>query len=61
MNKPKLVIDYKNNKRYYVDHSLHREDGPAVEYKNGNKYWYINGVFYREDGPALEYIDGDNF
>jgi hypothetical protein len=23
--------------------TLHREDGPAIEYPNGDKYWYFNG------------------
>ena len=23
--------------------TLHREDGPAIEYANGDKYWYFNG------------------
>ena len=36
----------------------HREDGPAVEQKNGIKSWWINGKRHREDGPALERPDG---
>jgi len=24
--------------------SLHREDGPAIVFKNGSEYWYLNGV-----------------
>lgn len=34
-------------------HILHREDGPAIEKKNGAKYWYLNGELHREDGPAI--------
>lgn len=32
---------------------LHREDGPAVEWKDGSEEWYINDVLHREDGPAV--------
>jgi len=38
---------------------FHREDGPAIEYKNGDKYWFINDKCHREDGPAVEYANGD--
>jgi len=38
---------------------LHREDGPAVEYRNGDKCYFINGELHREDGPAIEYRNGD--
>jgi len=40
---------------------LHREDGPAVEWKDGVKYWFINGQLHRTDGPAMEYPDGRKF
>lgn len=43
---------------YYKDGLLHREDGPAVEGKDGSKEWYLNGNLHREDGPAVEYADG---
>lgn len=51
-------------KVYYKDSSLlttHREDGPAMEYKNGLKFWYTNGSLHREDGPAIEWLDGSYF
>jgi len=38
--------------------TIHREDGPAIEYYNGSKEWYINGKPHREDGPAKEYSNG---
>lgn len=54
--------------RYYHEHngttfwyrgiSLHREDGPAVEFPDGSKFWYLNGKYHREDMPALEYSNG---
>jgi len=34
--------------------TLHREDGPAIEWKSGMKEWYINGKRHRDDGPAIE-------
>ena len=38
---------------------LHREDGPAVDCKDGHKQWWINGKLHREDGPAVEYMNGN--
>lgn len=46
---------------YYKDERctiLHREDGPAIEWKNGDKHWFINGNRHREDGAAIEYVYG---
>ena len=40
---------------------FHRNDGPAIEYKNGNKFWYQNGKLHRMDAPAIEYADGEKF
>lgn len=37
---------------------LHREDGPAVEWRSGSKEWFINGTRHREDGPAIEHANG---
>ena len=43
------------DKEYYNNEGLlHREDGPAVIYKNGPKCWYLNGKRHRIDGPAIE-------
>lgn len=39
---------------------LHRENGPAVVYKDGTECWYLNGVWMTEErfkcltGPAVE-------
>jgi hypothetical protein len=41
-------------KRWYKNGLLHREDGPAIERSNGTKFWYIKDNLYREDGPAVE-------
>lgn len=39
---------------------LHREDGPAIEYKSGPKHWFVNGKRHRLDGPAIEYPNSYN-
>jgi hypothetical protein len=49
-----------DDRAYFVNNKLHREDGPAVEYARGDKFWYINGKLHREDGPAMEY-DGHKY
>jgi hypothetical protein len=56
----------KESKFYYRDgttsekrdfsKTLHREDGPAVEWANGDRDWFINGKYHRVDGPALEMV-----
>ena len=51
-NTHSIQIDKYGTKRYYVNNSLHREDGPAVEWFNGSKEWYKDGKHHREDGPA---------
>jgi hypothetical protein len=43
---------------WYCNGHLHREDGPAIEFKNGNKKWYINDQLHRENGPAIEFPGG---
>lgn len=42
---------------HYKDGKEHREDGPAVELKDGTRKWFINGKLHREDGPAVIAID----
>lgn len=41
-----------------ADGHVHREGGPAVEWKDGSKEWYKHGKRHREDGPACEYANG---
>ena len=40
------------------EHHVHRDDGPAVEEKDGRKTWYRHGQVHREDGPARIFPDG---
>ena len=58
-NKSELKVNSNGDKFWYLNSYLHREDGPAVEYKNGNKYWYLNDKLHRIDGPAVEYVSGN--
>jgi len=56
----KIYIDryeskiYKNSKG-----SLHRLNGPAIEYLDGDNSWYKEGMLHRADGPAIEHSDGN--
>lgn len=49
---------YLEQKVFFKDkeHKIfHREDGPAIIYKNGRKEWWIDNKLHRMDGPAIEY------
>lgn len=50
--------DKHGNIYWYLNEKLHREDGPAIEWKNGSKDWIINGKRHRIDGPAVEGTNG---
>ena len=62
MSKEQFIhIDEYDTKFYFADRemtTLHREDGPAIEWADGSKSWWLNGKCHREDGPAIEYADG---
>ena len=53
-----LNILANGDKHWFLNHKLHREDGPAIEKADGSKFWYLNGKRHRTDGPAIEYADG---
>jgi hypothetical protein len=55
------IIKRDGNTYYYLNGLLHREDGPALQYKCGYKEWYINGKYHREDGPAIEDANGNKY
>jgi hypothetical protein len=59
MSESTLTIDSLGTKIWKSNNGLHREDGPAIEFKNGTKMWFFNGVRHRIDGPASEYSNGD--
>jgi hypothetical protein len=50
---------HKDRTEWYLNGELHREDGPAIEWKDGSKAWHLNGQSHREDGPALEWANGE--
>jgi hypothetical protein len=56
--KNRLEIDIYNNKIYWKNNQVHREDGPAIETASGDKFWYLNDKRHRIDGPAIEYVSG---
>jgi hypothetical protein len=58
-NQPELEVDVYGCKQWVLNGLYHREDGPAVEYKNGDKAWYLNGIYHREDGPAIIHPNGE--
>lgn len=44
---------------FLADDKLHREDGPAVIYRDGETQWFINGNRHRLDGgPVIEKPNG---
>ena len=53
----------KGTLQYHIDYNkmgvIHRENGPAIIYKNGHKEWVINGKSHRLDGPAIEFANGE--
>jgi len=56
-----IEINEEGNTYYHADKemtTLHRVDGPAIEYDDGSREWYLNGKLHREDGPAIEWADG---
>jgi hypothetical protein len=47
-------------KCWYLNHQVHRKNGPAIECFNGNKYWYKYDKRHREDGPAVIFLHTNN-
>ena len=51
-------IDSFQNKYWYKEGKLHREDGPAIECNIINDHrWYKEDKLHREDGPAIEFYN----
>lgn len=38
---------------WYLNGSIHRENGPALEYLNGDVCWYFKNRLHRENAPAV--------
>ena len=56
-DKYKIIVD-PMVKQFFKNGLWHRDNGPAVEYKNGDKYWCKEGEYHRVDGPAIELNNG---
>ena len=61
MSQPKMRVDKYGIKQWWLNHNLHREDGPAIEYPDGQKQWYLNDekvsweqVFRQAKTPEIE-------
>jgi len=39
---------------WWFNGKIHREDAPAIEWKNGYKEWYLEGFWYREEKDYWE-------
>jgi hypothetical protein len=59
MNKSILDNSNSNVKIFRLDGKLHREDGPAIEWKDGRIEWFLFGKLHRVDGPAVISSDGE--
>lgn len=66
----KCFTDKYGNKRWYNDlGELHREDGPAIEYRAGTKAWFVRARYHNIKGPSFIsvtgrvdwFIDGEEF
>lgn len=64
-NIKRMRHEYQNQVCYswsLPDGTIHREDGPALEYDNGTCtgpfMWYFNGLLHKLDGPARIWSDG---
>lgn len=51
------IITNSESTAYYKNGKFHREDGPAIEWRNGNKHWLLNDSLHRTDGPAIELVE----
>lgn len=45
--------DMSGNTYWTEDGEFHRDDGPAVIYKDGSQHWYFHGQRHRIGGPAV--------
>ena len=56
MKKNGMVINSETT-TYYKNGKIHREDGPAIEWRNGNTHWLLNDRLHRTDGPAIDLVE----
>ncbi len=62
LNKFTKIVKNDEYTIYYLGGKIHREDGPAVEYKSGAVAWFQYGKLYRGgDLPAIVYSNGSKY
>ena len=61
MSQPEMRVYFDGQKQWWLNHNLHREDGPAIEYPDGHKQWWLNGkkvtwqqVYRQAKNPEIE-------
>lgn len=42
-------------------HELHRDDGPAMIFKDSSQYWIQHGLIHRDSAPAIIKLNGNEF
>ena len=57
----KCKVKYCETIRHYLNGSIHRLDGSAIESPNGERVWYKYGALHRLNGPAVEYANGKKY
>ena len=55
-----IDVDHNGTRRYRNSADLlHRDEGPAIVYKDGSEKWYQNGELHCTTGPAVIWAYGD--
>jgi hypothetical protein len=49
----KKTINISDDIFHIEDGNLHREKGPAIEFKDGICWWMQKGKLHRDNGPAI--------
>jgi hypothetical protein len=49
MNEKPICYTYMNHKEWWRGGWRHREDGPAIKWRDGTKEWYLNDIEYTEE------------
>lgn len=53
------VVETKLHRTWFMNDLIHRDNGPAREWKDGTVEYFKEGKLHREDGPATIYPNGD--
>lgn len=51
----KIQTNIFDDRLYFLNDKLHREDGPAIEYSNGENEWHLNDEFLFNDLQLKEH------